>query len=99
VLAPPARREAVEELLFSETTTLGVRRQVWERAVLDRRSVRVDTPFGEVAVKIGERDGRVYNVQPEFEDCQAAAARAGVPLKEVFAAAVAAYRAAATRVP
>ena len=98
-LAPPARREAMEELLFAETTTLGVRRQVWDRAVLDRRSVRVETPYGPVAVKIGERGGRVYNVQPEFDDCQAAAARSGAALKEVFSAAVAAYHAAAARVP
>jgi hypothetical protein len=99
VIAPPARREAVEELLFAETTTLGVRRQVWDRAVLDRRSVRVETPYGPVAVKIGERGGRVYNVQPEFDDCQAAAARSGAAVKEVWAAAVAAYHAAAARVP
>jgi hypothetical protein len=98
-LAPPARREVVEELLFAETTTLGVRRQVWDRAVLDRRSVRVETSYGPVAVKIGERGGRVYNVQPEFDDCQAAAARSGAALKEVWAAAVAAYHAAAARVP
>ncbi|HEV8254630.1 MAG TPA: nickel pincer cofactor biosynthesis protein LarC [Vicinamibacteria bacterium] len=99
VLAPPARREAVEELLFTETTTLGVRRQVWDRAVLERRSVRVETPYGPVAVKVGERGGRVYNVQPEFDDCQAASARSGAALKEVWAAAVAAYHAAAARVP
>jgi uncharacterized protein (TIGR00299 family) protein len=92
VLAEPPLREAVEEILFRETTTLGVRRQEWERSVLAREIVAVDTPYGAVGVKVGRREGRVYNVQPEFEDCRRAAEGRGVPVKEVWAAAVAAYR-------
>ena len=92
VLAAEARREAVEELLFRETTTLGVRWQEWNRTVLDREVVRVATQYGEIAVKVGRRQGRVLNAQPEFDDCQRAAALYGVPLKEVWAAAVAAHR-------
>jgi len=95
-LAPPERREAVEEALFSETTTLGVRRQEWQRSVLAREVVPVQTPYGTVGVKVGRRGGRVYNAQPEFEDCQRAASQGGVPLKEVWAAALAAYRGART---
>jgi len=91
-LVEPARREAAEEVLFAETTTLGVRRQEWERTVLDRDVVTVETPYGPVGVKVGRRGGRVYNAQPEFDDCQRAAAARGVPVKEVWAAAVAAYR-------
>ena len=49
-----------------------------------------------VGVKVGRRGGRVYNAQPEFEDCQRAASQGGVPLKEVWAAALAAYRGART---
>jgi pyridinium-3,5-bisthiocarboxylic acid mononucleotide nickel chelatase len=94
VLAEPARREALEELLFTETTTLGVRRQEWERTVLDREVVPVQTPYGAVGVKLGRRGGRVYNVQPEFEDCRLRAEERGVPVKEVWAAALAAARAA-----
>jgi uncharacterized protein (TIGR00299 family) protein len=92
VLGPPARREALEEVLFSETTTLGVRRQEWERSVLERETVPVATAYGEVRVKVGRRGGRVYNTQPEFEDCQRAAERNAVPVKEVWAAALAAWR-------
>lgn len=99
VLAPPAKREALEEVLFAETTTLGVRRQEWERTVLDRETVTVATAYGEVRVKVGKRGGRVYNVQPEFEDCQRAAERTGAAVKEVWAAALSAYRQAAPRVP
>ena len=92
VLAAPGRREALEEVLFAETTTLGVRRQEWDRTVLEREVVAVDTPYGEVGVKVGRRGGRVYNVQPEFEDCRRAADARGVPVKEVWAAALAAWR-------
>jgi len=92
VLAEPPRREALEEVLFRETTTLGVRRQQWERTVLAREVVPVDTPYGTIGVKIGKRAGTVYNVQPEFDDCRRAALARDVPLKEVWAAAVSAYR-------
>lgn len=92
VLAPPARREAVEELLFRETTTLGVRRQEWQRSALERETASVATPYGPVRVKLGRRASVVYNAWPEFEDCQRLAAEAGVAVKEVLAAALAAWR-------
>jgi uncharacterized protein (TIGR00299 family) protein len=94
VIAEPARREAIEEVLFAETTTLGVRRQEWDRTMLDREVIPVETPYGTVGVKIGRRGGRVYNVQPEFEDCRRASETRGVAVKEVWAAALAAARAA-----
>jgi uncharacterized protein (TIGR00299 family) protein len=92
VLAVPSQREAVEELLFRETTTLGVRRHECERTTLEREIVRVTTPYGTIGVKVGRRGERVYNAQPEFEDCKTAALAAGVPLKEVLTAAIVAYR-------
>jgi hypothetical protein len=92
VLAPPPRREAIEGMLFGETTTLGVRHQEWERSVLEREVVSVATPYGPIAVKLARRAGRVVNAQPEFEDCQKAALARGLPVKEVLAAAVAAFR-------
>jgi pyridinium-3,5-bisthiocarboxylic acid mononucleotide nickel chelatase len=91
-LVEPGRREAAEEVLFAEATTLGVRRQEWERTVLDREVVAVETPYGTVGVKVGHRGGRIYNAQPEFDDCQRAATASGVAVKEVWAAALAAYR-------
>jgi uncharacterized protein (TIGR00299 family) protein len=95
VVAPPARREALEELLFRETTTLGIRRQEWDRTTLERESASVSTAYGPVRVKIGRRGGVVYNAWPEFEDCQRLAAEKGVAVKEVLAAALAAWRAGA----
>jgi pyridinium-3,5-bisthiocarboxylic acid mononucleotide nickel chelatase len=93
VIAPVALRETIEELLFRETTTLGVRRQEWERTTLDRESATVATAYGPIRVKIGRRHGTVYNAWPEFDDCQRAAGERGVAVKEVLAAALAAWRA------
>jgi hypothetical protein len=95
VIAEPARREALEELLFRETTTLGIRRQEWDRTVLERESVVVETAYGPIRVKIGRRAGVVANAWPEFDDCQRAAGARGVAVKEVLAAALAAWRQAA----
>jgi len=92
VLADPARREALEGLLFAETTTLGIRHQEWDRTTLSRESVSVDTPYGSVRVKLGRRGEQVLNAQPEFDDCHRLAEERGVPVKEVWAAALAAWR-------
>jgi len=92
VVAPPERRGAVEELLFRETTTLGVRHQEWDRTVLEREVSTVETDYGPIRVKIGRRGGTVYNAWPEFDDCQRAAAEKGVPVKQVLAEALSAWR-------
>lgn len=92
VIAAPHQREEVEELLFRETTTLGVRRQECERSTLEREAIAVSTAYGPISVKVGRRGTRVYNAQPEFEDCRRAAQTAGVSVKEVMAAAIVAYR-------
>jgi pyridinium-3,5-bisthiocarboxylic acid mononucleotide nickel chelatase len=93
VLVPPSRRSAAEDVFFAETTTLGVRYQEWERTTLEREMVSVETPYGTIGVKVGRRGGEVKNAQPEFEDCQRAASVHGVPVKEVWAAALSAWRA------
>jgi pyridinium-3,5-bisthiocarboxylic acid mononucleotide nickel chelatase len=93
VIAPPSRQHVIEDVFFAETTTLGVRRQEWDRTALDREVVAVDTPYGPIGVKVGRRGGQVLNAQPEFDDCQRAAEARGVPVKEVWAAALSAFRA------
>ncbi|MGE5126489.1 MAG: nickel pincer cofactor biosynthesis protein LarC [Betaproteobacteria bacterium] len=99
VIAPPSAQEALEELLFRETTTLGVRRQEWLRTALERETATVQTAYGPIRVKIGRRRGAVYNAWPEFDDCQRAAGEKGVAIKEVLAAALAAWRADAAGRP
>ena len=90
-LAPGAARDAVVAAILAETTTIGVRFDPVDRHVLARELVAVPTPFGPIQVKVARDGDRVVNAAPEFEDCKAAAARAGVPLKQVYAAAVAAW--------
>lgn len=92
VVAPTSHRAAIEEVLFTETTTLGVRCQEWDRTKLAREVVTVDTDYGPIGVKVGRRGGTVVNAQPEFEDCQSTAAARGVAIKEVWAAALSAWR-------
>jgi uncharacterized protein (TIGR00299 family) protein len=87
ILCRPAAREALMQLLFSETTTLGVRAYEVERRALAREIVTVETRYGPLRIKIARLDGRISNATPEYEDCRAAAARHNVPLRDVEAAA------------
>jgi uncharacterized protein (TIGR00299 family) protein len=75
------------DLVFRETTTIGVRTYDVRRKVLDRELIPVATPFGEVRMKISRMNGSVLNATPEYEDCQRLAAEKGIPLKQVIAAA------------
>jgi len=82
---------AMEEILFRETTTLGIRRYEVGRHKLRRRAAEVDTPFGIVKGKLGWLDGRPPTFSPEYEDCARVANAQGVPLRDVYNAAHAAY--------
>ncbi len=87
VLCEPARETQLLEILFRESTTLGVRRQLIERRKLERELRTVQTEFGPVQIKLGLHAGRVYNVAPEFESCRELARKHDTPLKSVYAAA------------
>jgi len=87
VLCGANEKEAVMRLLFTETTTLGVRNYEVSRRALRRSVVRVETQYGPIDVKVAHLDGRVVNEMPEFEQCREAAARSQVPLKLVEQAA------------
>jgi hypothetical protein len=90
-LAPTAARDAVIAALLTETTTIGVRFDLVERRVLERRTHEVATGYGPIAMKVGALDGAEVNAAPEFESCRAAAQRTGAPLKAIYAAAIAAW--------
>jgi pyridinium-3,5-bisthiocarboxylic acid mononucleotide nickel chelatase len=79
------------QLLFAETTTLGVRRLDEQRQALARRWVTVPTQWGDVRMKIASMNGTVTNYAPEFEDCRRIAAGQHVPLKTVMHQATQAY--------
>jgi uncharacterized protein (TIGR00299 family) protein len=87
VLCGVDEKDAVMKLLFTETTTLGVRSYEVTRRALQRSVVRVETQYGPIDVKVAHLDGRVVNEMPEFEQCREAAARSQVPLKLVEQAA------------
>jgi len=83
VLCGRDEKEAVMKLLFTETTTLGVRSYEVTRRALQRSVVRVETQYGPIDVKVAHLDGRVVNEMPEFEQCRQAAANAGAAVKIV----------------
>jgi pyridinium-3,5-bisthiocarboxylic acid mononucleotide nickel chelatase len=91
ILCRPEDRDAVCELLFTETTTLGVRSYEVLRRSLERETVRVETPYGPIDVKVASIDGSRVKGTPEYEQCRAAAESAGVALRTVEAAAVEAF--------
>jgi pyridinium-3,5-bisthiocarboxylic acid mononucleotide nickel chelatase len=91
VLSRPADRQKIQELLFAETSTFGVRYREVDRVTLDREVVQVETALGSIQVKIGRHLGKIVQVSPEFESCNAAAQRSQQPLKRIYQLAVEAF--------
>jgi uncharacterized protein (TIGR00299 family) protein len=91
VLCKPEDASKLTQLIFTETTTLGVRRRDEMRQTLARRWENVGTPWGEVRIKIASMNGTVTNYAPEYEDCRRIAAEHHVPLKRVMGEAVEGY--------
>jgi uncharacterized protein (TIGR00299 family) protein len=91
VLAPVGQREAMLDLLFRESTTIGVRYHEADRECLSREWVTVATRFGPVRIKIARRGATMMNAAPEYEDCAARAAERTVAVRQVHAAALQAF--------
>ncbi len=90
VLCWPQEQSAITEMMFEETTTLGIRVRETRRECLEREIVTVETAFGKVAVKLGLRDGRVVNAMPEYDNVKRIASEMGIPFNVVRDAARAA---------
>jgi pyridinium-3,5-bisthiocarboxylic acid mononucleotide nickel chelatase len=88
VLASPIKEAVLTEIIFRETSTLGIRRLQAEKMMLTRRHVTVETPYGPVRLKIGEAGGKILNAAPEYEDCRHLAKATGTPLKTIYASAL-----------
>lgn len=84
VLAEPAAEAPLAEIIFRETSTFGLRRQQLERWCLTRRTQSVETPLGNVPVKIGFWEERPLKAAPEFEACRRLAQISGQPLKNIY---------------
>ena len=85
VVCAPEHRAALADVIFRETTTIGLRFAERERECLRRETVVVETPIGQIRFKLAWRDGRVVNATPEFDDCAKLAAERGLPIKAVQA--------------
>lgn len=92
VLTCEEKSEALAKIIFDESTTLGIRSHRIERLQLPREIKEVETPYGTVKVKVAEKEGKVYNIQPEYEACKNIAKKKGVPLRTVLDEAVKAYK-------
>lgn len=93
-LCDPGREAELTRLILRESASLGVRRHAVSRTMLQREHVTVRTEFGDIPIKRGRdpQTGEIWNAAPEFSICVERAAAAGVPIKEVLGAAMAAYR-------
>ncbi|MGD0802405.1 MAG: LarC family nickel insertion protein, partial [Terracidiphilus sp.] len=94
VLCRPDLVPTLQELLFRETTTIGLRWRMENKAALAREFVAVDTRWGKVSIKIARLpNGVIANAAPEYEDCRKIATEHSVPLKQVMEEAIQAYAA------
>lgn len=89
VLSPIGLQKKLLQIIFEESTTLGVRSYPVNRFELERESKKVETAYGRVVVKIGRnRQGKVTNASPEYRSCLALSHRRKIPLKEIYAEAM-----------
>lgn len=91
VLTAPEKTEACAGVLFTETSTLGIRYTAMQRLTLPRRWETVETPYGPIRIKIGNWKGVETTASPEYEDVKAAARAHQVPVKTVYVAAQLAF--------
>jgi uncharacterized protein (TIGR00299 family) protein len=95
-LARPADSGRLSQLLLSETSTLGVRYQRYQRDIAERETVTVSTPWGPARAKLKRLAGGVVSAAPEYEDCALLARQAGIPIGRVYEAVLAGYRTSET---
>ena len=83
VICHPDKIDICENIIFKETTTLGIRRLTQQRNILDREIQEVKTPLGIVRVKIAKQKGKIINIQPEYEDCARIARESNLPWRTI----------------
>jgi uncharacterized protein (TIGR00299 family) protein len=91
VVVAPDKRAAITDVVFRETTTIGLRHHEVDRECLAREIVTVSTALGPIRFKVSSRNGHVVTATPEFEDCARLAAASNLAVREVQAVAIAAY--------
>jgi hypothetical protein len=93
ILCRPEDTEALTSLLFSETTTFGVRTHRAQRRALAREWVNVSTSYGDVRIKLSRSNGHILHVAPEYDDCRKLAVEKQVPLQQIITEALRSYEA------
>lgn len=91
ILTAHSKVSEIENVLFDEQITFGIRRQSLQRTTLKRQTVSVSTEFGEIKIKAGLRDAEIITAKPEFSDCEKAARKFDVAIKTVQQAATKAF--------
>jgi uncharacterized protein (TIGR00299 family) protein len=92
VLCDAGAERSIRDVIFTETTTLGVRRRLVEKWTMPREFVTVEVAGGAIRVKVGRGSAGVAGISPEYSDCAQVARESGRPLKDVYAEAQAAAR-------
>lgn len=88
VLCRPGDEDRLQRLIFRETPTLGIRRYPVQRTILERQILPVETRYGTIRVKLGFLQGTRQTASPEYEDCRTQARQHGIPLRQVYDAAL-----------
>lgn len=84
--------DSITHVLFSESTTIGIRHYPVKRIVCERRWEEVETPFGPVRIKVSSHSGKDVGIKPEFEDCQKLAEKKNVSIQRICEEAISTYR-------
>jgi uncharacterized protein (DUF111 family) len=84
VMGRPDQKDKLTEIVFKESSTLGIRFRYTQRVVLQRAMVEVESPWGKIRVKkVIEKDGSPFFL-PEYEACREVAMKTGLPLREIY---------------
>ena len=92
VICAETDADKFSEMILRETSAFGVRRHLAERRKLKREFTEVKTSFGKVTIKLGRLGGKVIQAAPEFESCKKISAQKKVSVRQVYEAAITAYR-------
>jgi uncharacterized protein (DUF111 family) len=84
VLTTEEKQKELEEIIFRETTTLGIRHRQVERSCLQRKYFELDSTVGKVTIKAAYYEGQLIKYSPEYEECREIAARERVRLQDVY---------------
>ncbi len=84
VLCNKNQEDSILEILFTETTTLGIRKYCVDKVMLQRSFSEIDTPFGKVTVKSGLYNGKIIKAKPEYNECKKIAEEKNIPIQEIY---------------